>query len=112
MLAPNGNGTFLCGPLDVVCVLHDVNTGKYHAAFFEERPFPGPILPVSETKIVRLMSKMHRTDGADNISGALEHMSELAENLGVPEQNRWTDPREWDGEIGIVWLVPNWAKES
>lgn len=34
MLLPNGDGTYTGGEQDIICILNDVNTGKYHAAFF------------------------------------------------------------------------------
>lgn len=111
MMIQNENGTFTGGPLDVLCILNDVTTGRYHAAFFEEKPFPGPVESVKNTDLVRLKSKMHHTEGSDTIEGALEHLVDLSEKLIVPSDNIWKDPIEWDGELDMVLLVPNWRKE-
>lgn len=102
------DGTLMAGPLDVLCILHDQTTGKYHAAFFEEKPFPGPLKSVEKTNPVRLMSRMHHTEGSEDLKVALEHLQDLSTKLKVPPENLWTDPRPWDGQEGIVWLVENW----
>jgi hypothetical protein len=104
------NGKPQCGPLDVVCILHDVTTGRYHAALFDERPFPGPVSPVEKTDVVRLMSRSHHTTGAATLEEALVHLKDLAVHVNAEPENIWTEPREWGGEIGIVWVVPNWRK--
>lgn len=110
MMINNGNGTFTAGGLDMLCILHDVNTDRYHAAFFEEHPLPGEVKSIEETDIVRLKSKMHHTTGSDTLEGALEHLKELSEQIIVPEENIKKDPIDWDGEIGIVFVWNNWRK--
>jgi hypothetical protein len=96
--------------LDVVCILHDETTDRYHAAFFEEKPFPGPVESVDQTNVVRLKSKMHHTSGAKEVNEAIEHLEELIAKVGCPEENVWRDPVDWDGEIGLTLMVPNWIK--
>lgn len=110
MMMNNGDETFIAGSLDVLCILHNVNTNRYHAAFFEEHPFPGEIKPVEETDIVRLKSKMHHTGGSDTLDGALEHLKELSEKIIVPEENIKKEPIDWDGEIGITFVWNNWKR--
>lgn len=112
MLMDNGNNTFTAGGLDVLCVLYDVNTDRYHAAFFEENPFPGEVKSIEETELVRLKSKMHHTSGSDTLDGALVHLDELSEKIVVPKENIFKEPIEWDGTIGIVLLWENWIKQS
>lgn len=108
MLINNGDGTFTAGPLDVLCILHNVKKGRFHAAFFEESPFPGPVPDVDDVKVVRLKSKAHHTEGAETLEGALEHLDDLAAQIQVPPENIWRKPRKWDGQIGIVWITDNW----
>ena len=109
MMLSNPDGTFMGGPLDVLCILHDVNTGRYHPAFFEEAPFPGPVADVRATTIVRLKSKMHHTGGFATLAEAVDNLdNDLSVKLKVPPTNVWRAPRDWDGELGIVWLEPNW----
>lgn len=110
MMMDNGNGTFTAGGLDVLCILHDVNTNRYHAAFFEEKPLPGKIKSIEETDIVRLQSKMHHTSGSATLDGALEHLKELSERIIVPEENIKKEPIDWDGELGITFIWNNWRK--
>jgi hypothetical protein len=110
MLIEKDNGTYTGGPLDVLCILHDVTTDKFHPAFFEEKPFPGPILGVTEADIVRLKSKMHHTEGFSTLPEALVGLDEFALKIEVPASNLWRYPREWDGELGIVWVLQNWVK--
>ena len=110
MMMDNGNGTFTAGGLDVLCILHNINTNRYHAAFFEEHHFPGNVKPVEETDVVRLKSKMHHTGGSDTLDGALEHLKDLSEKIIVPDENIWKEPIEWNGEIGITFIRDNWRK--
>lgn len=112
MLIDNGNEIFTAGGLDILCILHDINTGKYHAAFFEESPLPREVKSIEETDFVRLKSKMHYTSGSDTLDGALVHLGELEEKISVPEGNIFKEPIEWDGTIGIVFLWENWRKQS
>lgn len=112
MLIRHDDGTFTAGPLDVLCILHYVEAGTYHAAFFEERPPPGPPEPdFRKLKIVRLRSKMHHTTGAPDLDGANTHLDELATKIKVPDENLWRDPIEWDGTQGIVLVRDNWRRE-
>jgi hypothetical protein len=111
MLVKNGDGTFTGGHLDVWCILHDENTGRYHAAFFEEKPMPGPQPELKDIKIVRLKSKMHHTEGAEDLDGANKHLDEFAAKIKVPDENIQRDPIPWDGIIGIVRVVENWRLE-
>ena len=108
MMVKNKDGTYKAGLLDVLCILHNVNTGRYHAAFFEESPIPGDVKTVNETEVVRLKSKMHHTEGSETLEGALEQLKELSEQIIVSEENIRKDPIDWDGEIGITFLWENW----
>lgn len=110
MLIDNGNNTFTAGGLDMLCILHDVNTDKYHAAFFEESSLPGKIKSIEETDFVRLKSKIHHTSGSDTLDGALIHLKDLSEKIVVPDENVFKQPIEWDGTIGMVLLWENWRK--
>lgn len=110
MMIDKGNGTYEAGPLDVLCILHDVNTGKYHAAFFEESPFPGKVESMEEMEVVRLKSKMHHTAGSETLDGALAHLKELSEKIIVPDENVKKEPIDWNGEIGITFVWENWRK--
>ena len=108
MLFRNDDGTYTGGPLDVLCILHDVVRGTYHPAFFEEAPFPGPHQDVQNMKIVRLKSRMHHTTGSSDLPGALVQLDEMITKIEVPSENIWREPRPWDGSQGIVWVEPNW----
>lgn len=110
MLIQNGDDTFTGGPLDVLCLLHDVNTGRFHACFLEERPFPGPVVPVEQLGTVRLVSKMHHTGGAASYEEGLVHLGELSSRICVLPENITRDPVKWDGQLGFVLLVPNWRR--
>ena len=112
MLISNRNGTFNAGELDVLCILHDENTGKYHAAFFEEHPMTGEIKPIEETNPVRLLSKMHHTEGSTTLEGAIKHLNDLATMIHVPEENIWRDPMAWNGEKGITIFMKNWRMKK
>lgn len=111
MLISNGDGTYTGGPLDVLCILHDETTGRYHAAFFEHKPMPGPRREVKDIEIVRLKSKGHHDEGAEDLDGANKHLDEFATVIKVSDENVQREPIPWDGIIGIVRIVPNWRLE-
>lgn len=111
MLIPNGDGTFMAGPFDVVCILKGPG-GRFHPAFFEERAFPGPYPDrVEDVKVVRLVSRMHHTEGAETLEVALMQVAELVKKISVTPTNIWLRPREWDGAQGVTWLCDNWLKD-
>ena len=111
MLIKQEDGTYFAGPLDVVCILHNVKTGIFHPAFFEESPLPGPVPTVEDTTVVRLKSKMHHTEGYRTIEEAKVGLAtELRSKIKVPDSNVSEDPVPWDGELGIVWIYPNWLR--
>jgi hypothetical protein len=111
MLIQNEDGTFTAGSLDVFCILRDETTGRFHPAFFEESPLPGPVEAAAETIVVRLKSKMHHTVGFESLEEAVVGLQEeLIDRIKVPETNICKEPIDWDGQIGIVWICSNWLK--
>jgi hypothetical protein len=112
MLIDNGDGSYMTGPLDVLCILHDQTTGRFHPAFFEEAPFPGPRPDLEDLKVVRLKSKMHHTEGAATLEEAMPLLDELAGRIRVRTTNIWRDPRPWDGQLAVVWLLANWLLQE
>lgn len=109
MLFRHDDGTFTGGPLDVLCIFKNIHTGRYHAAFLEEKPMPGPVKSVADTQVVRLKSTMHHTEGSDTLEGALIHLNELSIQIKLPEENVWKDPIDWDGNPAVL-LKSNWRK--
>jgi hypothetical protein len=107
MLIRNDDGTFTGGPLDVLLILCNVEEGTFHAAFLEEKPFPGPIGNVQETRTVRLKSKMHHTGGTTDFVEAQQHLEALRQQIDVPDENVVNRPVAWSGSPFVV-MVPNW----
>lgn len=110
MLMRNDDGTYLAGPLDAILILHHAQTGRYHAALFLERPFPGPVPPPEEVKVVRLVSHGHHTEGSDTLEGAQEHVDYFKSKIDV-HGNVFRDPVPWDGSHGVVLLRENWRQD-
>jgi len=111
MLLEQEDGRLLAGPLDMMCILHNVHNHRYHVAFFEEHPC-GSITDVEHTDVVRLRSKMHHTAGADTLEGALVHLAEMRQKITIDDKNVITTPIGWDGEIGITWIASNWLRDG
>src|SRR4051794_9701033 len=109
MLIANGDGTFIGGPLDVLVLLRDVNTGRFHACFAEEAPMPGPIGDVGALSFVRLKSKRHHTEGAATREEGERHVDELAAQILLQPENVSKEPVDWDG-APFVTLVENWRR--
>lgn len=98
------------GALDAIIVLHNAITDTYHAAYFTEAPMPGPLVPIEKLDTVRLKSRMHHTAGAPTIDEARVHATALQVETELADANVLPDLVEWDGELGVVLLVPNWRK--
>jgi hypothetical protein len=112
MRLDNGDGTWTFGPLDIICILKHVETGRFHVAIFEERPMPGPVPNVSDMKFIRLKNGMHHTTGAETLEGSLAQMAELRSKAKFLETNVATKPLPWDGDQAMVWFVSNWTLTS
>lgn len=112
MLIDNGDGTFTCGPLDVLLILLDVAHGTYHAALFAERPLPGSAsVDVRDVELVRLECRLSHTRGAPTLEEAQQHLAALCERFKVPETNVWKDRIvAWNGDIQVLLFEPNWLK--
>ena len=112
MMIPQEDGTVLASPADMMCILWDVQANRYHVAFFEESPMPGPIKPLQELEFIRLKSKMHHTTGAETLEGAKTHMVEMRKKLSILDTSVLEEPIEWDGRIGLVFMAANWLRDK
>lgn len=77
-----------------ILILHDPKTGAYHAALFQEAPFPGPAeTRYRHPRVMRLRSRMHHTVGAMSLEGAQAHADELASKIPDAKLFRdWVEP--------------------
>ncbi|MGD9161860.1 MAG: hypothetical protein PVG39_25845 [Desulfobacteraceae bacterium] len=98
------------GPLDVIRILHDVTKNTYHAAFLEEHPLPGEVKDIDEIDVIRLISKMHRTEGSLSIEEELPHLEDLASKIHLREENIWRNPIDWNGMKAENFIVGNWRR--
>lgn len=113
MFVAIGNGQYACGSFDVLAVLHDQRTGRFHAAVLVEDPPPGEPKPLEQVEVVRLRTRMHHTAGADTLEGACEHLREIHKQIHVLDTNIWFDKVfEWDGGHGAMVLVKNWLRSA
>jgi hypothetical protein len=108
MLIPNKENTFVGGPADVICILK-LPTGRFHVAFFEEHPMPGPVKPIAELPFIKLKSNMHHTGGADTLEGAKQHLNELRTKIQLPDANVLDEIAIEVKDPILVWLVQNWT---
>ena len=110
MLIGNGDGTFLCGPWDVIVIYQHHTDGTFHPAFYQESPMPGAGGDGVEN-LIRLKSKMHHTDGFATLEEAQASARDLQAKLGLSDDNVVLDLLvPWDGEIGDVMIVQNWRR--
>lgn len=110
MIINNGDGTLTMGPADVICVFR-LPTGRYHLAILEEKPMPGPLVPIDELDIVRLKSDGHHTIGAETLEGAQKHIAEYRQKLIVDDANVVADVAFEIADPVCVLHVRNWIKE-
>lgn len=102
-------GVLMAGPADVICILQVGN--RFHAAFFEELPMPGPIQPIKELDFIRLKSKMHHTIGTDTLEGAKKHVEEMRKNIKVNDNNIADEPLVVDDPISVL-VIENWVRRN
>lgn len=102
------------GPLDFLCILQSVKTGRYHPCFVEEHPMPGPIPDALDTKFVCAKSKMHHTGGFVTLDEAINQIKNgLDGRLELPEKNRSIVPILWDDEqMSFTVVLPNWIADG
>lgn len=111
MLTVQSDGTVMAGEADVLCILHNAQTQRWHVAFFEEHPLPSQGgASISELDSLRLKSRFTHTSGGETIDDAREHLADMRTKLIVDDRNVASKALPWDGELGIVWMVPNWRK--
>ena len=116
MLIPTEQAdVFQAGPADIICILQNTETGRFHPAFFEEHPPPGPIRPIKEMEALRLKSKMHHTIGFESLAEAQENVVEdLRTRILLPDANVCLDPiaLAFGGIPARVWWVSNWVADG
>jgi len=104
-----GDGTHLLGPLDVAFIARNIDTGRFHVIVFEEKPMPGPVPDTKDTKLVRLRSSMHHTEGAETLEAAQVHMAQIREKLKILDANVCQDVSfDWDGQAETI-FTENWT---
>lgn len=91
MLMPNGDGTYTTGPYDLLAIVQNTNTGRYHAYFLEEKPLPSWD---GSDPVVRLKSKLHHTEGAVDFEGALVHLADMQKKFNIPNERTWREPKQ------------------
>lgn len=111
----NADGSYDMGRFDVLGILKDSSTGRFHACVWLEHPFPGASEPNPD--LIRMKSKLHHTAGADTFEGAVQHVNELRSKFKVSDTNVWIRPEQMvernfaqDGFADIV-MVQNWLKD-
>lgn len=112
MLVDNGNGGHTASSADLLCILKNVETGRFHVAFLEERPMPGSVQELRELEFFRLRSKMHHTTGTATLEEALAHLNDLRKKIEVPDDSVLKDPIDWDGTVGFTFIAANWLREK
>ena len=109
MLLQAEDGSYIGGALDVILVLKNTETNRYHVGVYLERPFPGGSKP---TGMVRLRSHLTHTEGAGTLEELERHLEDLVTKVRVREANVWRKPEqyiEFTGEVPAVMLVRDWT---
>lgn len=83
----------------ILVILHNRNSGLYHAALCTIRPFPGPYQSGSP---MRYQSSAHQTEGSD-----LEGAKRFLRNLKVryADAQTFEKPIDWSGKTPFMLLV-------
>ena len=111
MLIENGDGTFIGGQGDVICIL-ELPTGTFHTAFFEEHPLPGQNKSLAEEDFLRLKSRMHRTEGSKTLEEEQLKLEEMRAKIKIPDSNVIRERAIKVEDPVNIWILPNWVKEN
>lgn len=117
-LNPQPDGTLKADPFDLLGVVKDTSTGRYHMTLWLEHPLPSQgWANENSTGPIRLKSKLHHTAGAETFEGALEHLRELRKKLAIDDVCVWDSPdlcfaRNFveDGFASVL-MMGNWRKD-
>lgn len=104
----NKDGTLTMSPYDLIGILKDTSTGRFHACLWLDSP---PSSASLEDISVRLKSKFHHTIGAETLEEAQEHVAMMHQRFPVRDHNVWKDEtrvvsRDFkeEGFASILWL--------
>jgi hypothetical protein len=86
----------------VACVLKHSKTARFHPAIFDGQPMQNGA--IDEIGDVQLTSIKHHEQGFDTLDDAIM----MIRSLDFDPKNICEIPLEWDGEPGLMWLLPNW----
>lgn len=112
MLINMGDGTFTGGPLDVLLVLRNQETGRFHVSFVAEHLPPGPVKDSIETEVVRLRADMTHTAGVSTFEQAQAEIDAMRAKITLRDQNVVRDGfYEWNG-VPLAMLANNWLREG
>lgn len=94
MLLKSGTG-WLAGPFDVVSIIKNVRTGKFHVYFVCERSIPGQGgKNPSDMPGFALRSQLVDEQGTDTYEAAVEELTKLREKLSISDENVWSKPEQ------------------
>jgi hypothetical protein len=106
---------WIAGLWDLLAIVRDTSTGRFHVYAFYEAPPPGPYNP--DLEFVRLKSKMHHTTGATTFEEALGHLAETRKKIQIADDNVWSRidqvlERDCSESFADVIVVPRWKPTS
>lgn len=97
-------GVLAWGPYDVLIVLRNKCTQRFHAAVLVEAE-----MITGTPKFVRLRSKFHYSVGAAKIDLARQQLAGLVDRFHPPANNIATEPFPWDGDWPFYVITGNWV---
>jgi hypothetical protein len=73
------------GPFDIIGILKDTSTGRFHACHWQDRPLPGN----PDLSFRRLKSLRHHATGAATFEEALADVAKLRAVISIDDANVW-----------------------
>lgn len=104
-------GVFAALSSDMICIMK-LPGGTFHAAFIEEWPMPGPVVPVSELPILRMKSKFHQTVGVPTLEKAKEEVKKLREKFIIPDISVYVDEAIEVADPVCSFMIQNWTTDE
>jgi hypothetical protein len=113
------DGTFQADPYDLLGIVRNTSTGRFHVTIWLESPLPSQGLASEDSDgLIRLKSMCHHTKGAATFEEALEHLKEMRKRFLFEDVCVWNTRERLvtkdfgpnGSDFASVLMLSNWRK--
>lgn len=101
------------GPLDILCILHNVSERHFRIVFFDSGLWSkSDALMAEQLDVIDVKMKFLHPERAKTLAQAREYLAEMREWVALPDRNVAQEPIPWDGQFGTRWNLKNWWRDA